>query len=146
MNSDVFSDAGNIKWSQNTGSRDIKQKQKMAISNAKFNKKLRKTNAKKIGFTNKLAIWLIIVLMISLLMGFYLAIKSIEMQYTGALVCFTACVAPLDTCLAIVIAKVVDKSKAENLGADGTGISFAAAQASRFKTDTDENLTNSPPI
>lgn len=146
MNSDAINDTGNSKRSQNNGTRDLKQKQKIAIANAKFNKKLRNKNAKKIGFTNKLAIWLIIVLMISLLMGFYLAIKSIEMQYTGALVCFTACVAPLDTCLAIVIAKVVDKSKAENLGADGTGISFAAAQATRFKTDSDENLINSPPI
>lgn len=133
-------------FTSNKGTRSLKEKQKFLMSDAKFKKKLKKVNHKKIGFTNKLAIWLIIVLMISLIMGFYLAIKSIEMQYTGALICFTACVAPLDTCLAIVIAKVVDKSKAENLGADGTGISFAAAQAVNFKEYIDENLNNSPPI
>lgn len=130
----------------NGGARNVKQLQKSIIADAKFHKKLKKVNRKRLGFTNKLAIWLIFVMIVSLAMGFYLAVESIAMQYTGALVCFTACVAPLDTCLAIVIAKVVDKSKAENLGPDGTGISFAAAQATNFNDSTDKNLNNSPAI
>ena len=42
--------------------------------------------------------------------------------------------------------KIVDKNKEENTGADGMGITFAAAQANNFKSDADELFDNSPAI
>lgn len=130
--SEVYSEIQKRSSASNKGSRVAIDEKKAMLENAKFKKKLHKVNSKKLGFTNKLAVCLVIIMVASLMMGFYLAIKSIEMQYTGALVCWSCVIAPLDTCLGIVLVKVVDKSKAENLGPDGTGISFAAAQAANF--------------
>lgn len=101
---------------------------KEQIADAKFEKKLKKLTKKKTGFTNTLAIYLILLLTLTLGLGFYLALESIRAQYTGALICWTAVLSPLDACLGIVLMKIVDKSKAENIS-NGTGISYALAMA-----------------
>lgn len=125
------------RWSGRTESQIKKEK----IQNAKFDKKLQNASKKSLGFTNKLAISLVIIMIMTIFMGFSLAVYSIHCQYTGALACFTICVTPLDTCLGLVLCKVVDKSKAENLGADGTGIAYAAAQAKNF-ADTGNSVAS----
>lgn len=101
---------------------------KEQLADAKFEKKLKKLTKKKIGFTNTLAIYLILLLTLTLGLGFYLALESIRAQYTGALICWTAVLSPLDACLGVVLMKIVDKSKAENTS-NGTGISYALAMA-----------------
>ena len=125
------------------GSRIKGKDQKDLINEIKFRKKLKK---KSIGFTNSMGVYILILLTLGLLLGFVLAWRSIDMQYTGALACFTVCFTPIGTACSIVLAKVVDKNKAENTGADGAGITFAAAQSNNFKTNTDELFDNSPAI
>lgn len=102
---------------------------KEQIADAKFEKKLKKLTKKKIGFTNTLAIYLVLLLTLTLGLGFYLALESIRAQYTGALICWSCVIGPLDACLGVVLIRVVDKSRAENTGADGNGISYALAMA-----------------
>ena len=106
----------------------------------------KKVQKKKRGFTDKMAISLIALLSFGLLLGYDLAVKSIYAQYMGALACYTAVFCPVGTAISIVLAKVVDKNKSENMGSDGTGITFASAQANNFKTDVDEVFDNSPAI
>lgn len=91
---------------------------------------------KRLGFTNRLALYIMILVALDLVGGFYLAIKSIETGYTGALVCWTVVSTPIGTCATYVLNKVVDKSKAENTN-NGKGIKYAAAESINF---------NSPPI
>lgn len=96
---------------------------------------------KRIGFTNRLAVYLVALLFLGLTGGFVLAVLSIKYQYTGALACWTVVFTPIGTALGVVLAKIVDKSKAENTGAtekEGEGIKYAAAKASGF--------SDSPPI
>lgn len=93
---------------------------------------------KSLGFTNRLAIYILIFLAAGLAGGFYLAVKSITYGFNGSLLCWTVVFTPLGTVSAAVIGRVVDKSKHENLAADGTGLSFAAAQARGFIRDTDD--------
>lgn len=95
-----------------------------------------------LGFTNRLALYILFLLVITLIGGFYLAIKSIESAYVGSLMCYTVVVTPLDTALGIVLNKIVHKSTVENSGADGEGIKYAAAKASGFK----DIATESPAI
>lgn len=102
---------------------------KEQIADAKFEKKLKKLTKKKTGFTNTLAIYLVLLLTLTLGLGFYLALESIRAQYTGALICWSCVIGPLDACLGVVLVRVVDKSRAENTGADGNGISYALAMA-----------------
>ena len=98
----------------------------------------------EIGFTNRLAIYLVLMLVFGLIGGFYLAIKSITYNYAGALLCYTVVFTPIGTACSIVLNSIVGKSKAENLSADGTGIKFATAQAENFGVDP--NLfKDSPP-
>ena len=125
------------------GNRIYGNDKKELLKEVKFRKKLQK---KHIGFTNKMAVYILLLSTIGLGMGFVLAWRSIDMQYTGALACFTVCFTPIGTACSIVLAKVVDKNKAENTGADGAGITFAAAQSNNFKTNTDELFDNSPAI
>lgn len=87
---------------------------------------------KGIGFTNKLAIALVVFLGTGLVGGFVLAWKSIDCGYMGALACYTAVFAPVGTAVGIVLGKVVDKSKAENT--EG-GIIYAAAAAKQYERD-----------
>lgn len=125
------------------GSRIKGKDQKDLMNEIKFRKKIKK---KGIGFTNSMAVYILALLTIGLLMGFVLAWRSIDMQYMGALACFTVVLTPIGTACSIVLGKVVDKNKEENTGADGAGITFAAAQANNFKTDVDEFFDNSPAI
>lgn len=87
---------------------------------------------KKLGFTNRLALYIILFLVAGLAGGFYLALKSITYGYTGALMCWTVVFTPIGTAVSIVLSKIVDKSKAENTSADGDGIKYAMAKANGF--------------
>lgn len=125
------------------GRRLIDTDSKEAINAAKLEKKLRKLTKRKTGFTNKLAVYLVLLLTFSLILGFYLALESIKAQYTGALLCWSCVIAPLDACLGIVIARIVEKSRAENLGPNGEGIAYAAAQAANFVENASAKYQNS---
>ena len=70
--------------------------------------------------------------------GFYLALRSIVFEYTGALLCWTVVFTPIGTACSVVLSKIVDKSKAENTSSEGEGIKYAAAKANGFK----ENVEN----
>lgn len=94
---------------------------------------------KGLGFTNRLAVYLLLFLLLGLAGGFALAVLSIRAQYTGALMCWTVVFTPIGTAVGLVLGKIVDKSKAENTSASGDGIVYAAAQASGFSRE-------SPPI
>lgn len=106
--------------------------------------KPQKKKRKKIGFTNRLAVYLMFFLFYGLIGGFILAWKSIEFQYMGALACFTVVFTPIGTAIGIVLNSIVRKSEAENCGADGEGIKFAAAKASRFSEE--DSCEDSPAI
>lgn len=103
---------------------------------------------KRLGFTNRLALYILMFLAAGLVGGFYLAIKSIEYNYTGALVCWTVVFTPIGTATSIAISKVVDKNKAENTSGNGDGITFASAQAKGFvqEDDSGKEFNPSPPI
>lgn len=102
-------------------------------------KRLLSTQPKpRVGFTNQLAIKLVRLLSGGLLGGFVLAVLSIKYNYVGSLLCYTCVFTPIGTALSIVLAKVVDKSKAENTSADGDGIVYAKAKARNFQ--------DSPPV
>lgn len=96
------------------------------------------TVKKRLGFTNTLALLLVLLLFLGLAGGFLLAVMSIRHGYTGALACYTVVFTPIGTALSVVLARVVDKNRAENTGADGKGVVFAKAEAAGFQ--------NSPPI
>ena len=104
----------------------------------------RKKKRQSIGFTNKLALYLMLFLAAGLAGGFILAWKSIEFQYMGALACYTAVFAPIGTAIGIVLNSVVRKSEHENTGANGVGIKFAAAKATGFVQD--DVVEDSPAI
>lgn len=93
---------------------------------------------KNLGFSNRLALYIMVFLAAGLAGGFYLALKSIAEKYTGSLLCWTIVFTPIGTACSAVLSKIVDKSREENTGADGEGIKYAAAKASNF--------VNSPPI
>lgn len=78
----------------------------------------------KIGFTNRLAVLLVVILICGICMSFYLAVYSIKAQYLGTLACWTVCFTPIGVSLDIVLNSVVKKSQAENTGADGEGIRY----------------------
>lgn len=82
---------------------------------------------KSIGATNRLAVYLVIMLLFGLVMGFILAVMSIHSDYAGSLICFTVVFTPMGTAISIVLNSIVNKSKAENTGADGEGIKYALA-------------------
>ena len=102
----------------------------------------RTTKKKKLGHTDKLSLYILIVICVTILMGFYLAIQSIRYNYTGALICFTAAIAPLDAALSFVLGKIVDKNKAENMSGNGDGIKFVAAQASMAAEQNNSNIAS----
>ena len=93
-------------------------------------------NRHGIGFTNRLAIYLVLLLTAGLAGGFFLAWKSIQYQYMGALACFPVVFPPIGTAIGIVLNSIVKKSDHENTGADGEGIKFAAAKATGFVEDS----------
>lgn len=69
---------------------------------------------KKIGFSNRLAVYILFFLLLGLIGGFYLALESIHADYLGSLVCWTVVFTPIGTAVSLAIGKVVDKSRAEN--------------------------------
>lgn len=64
----------------------------MTIKIERGRKKPRRRKKKRpgIGFTNRLALYLMMFLLAGLVGGFILAWRSIEFQYMGALACFTS--------------------------------------------------------
>lgn len=114
----------------------------MTIKIERGQKKPRRRKKKRqgIGFTNRLAVYLMLFLATGLVGGFILARMSIQYQYMGALACYTVVFTPVGTAVGIVLGKIVDKSRAENTGADGAGIKFAAAQAARFGQSEDSPM------
>lgn len=116
-----------------------KENRKKPLANA-FRKV--KKHFTSLGFTNRLAIYIIFLLTAGLAGGFYLAIMSIEQAYTGALACYTAAFAPIGTACSIVLSKIVHKSEVENSGANGEGIKYAMAKANNFTAED----VNSPAI
>ena len=114
----------------------------MTIQIIREKKKKRK---RRRGSSDKLALYVMAFLSVGLFLGFILAVLSIYFHYTGALICFTCVFAPIGTIAAIIPSLVVKKSMAENTGADGEGIKFAAAKAKNFNDD-EGGSTNSPAI
>lgn len=109
----------------------------MTITIERGGKRVKQRTKKRhgIGFTNKLALYLMLFLAAGLAGGFILAWKSIEFQYMGALACFTVVFTPVGTAIGIVLNSIVHKSDHENTGSDGEGIKFAAAKAAGFLQD-----------
>lgn len=100
-----------------------------------------------LGYTNCLGVLLVLLLLLGLVGGFVLAVLSIKYQYTGALACWTVVFTPIGTAISIVLVRIVDKSRAENTGADGEGIKYAAAKASNFVQPKEpEGSVDSPAI
>jgi hypothetical protein len=81
------------------------------------------------GFTNRLALFLVALLAAGLAGGFFLANKSINTGYLGSLLCYTVVFTPIGTALGVVLGKIVDKSKAENTAG---GVKYEAAKAADF--------------
>ena len=101
----------------------------------------------RLGVTNCLGFLLVFLLLLGLAGGFILAVLSIKYQYTGALACWAVVFTPIGTAISIVLVRIVDKSRAENTGADGEGIKYAAAKASNFvQTQEPEGSIDSPAI
>lgn len=99
---------------------------------------------KKLGFTNRLAIYIMVFLALGLAGGFYLAVRSIEYDFTGSLLCWTVVFTPIGTACSIVLSRIVDKSRDENTSSTGEGIRYAIAKAKNFVEDNYD--VNSPPI
>lgn len=76
------------------------------------------------GFTNKMAVYILGLLSVALILSFVLAVMSIREQYMGVLACWTACLTPLGVGLDIVLNSTVKKSTAENTSGDGDGIRY----------------------
>lgn len=91
-----------------------------------------RNHMKRLGFTNRLAVYIMIFLAAGLAGGFYLAMQSIKTAYTGALMCWTVVFTPIGTACSIVLSRIVEKSRAENTSASGDGIKYAAAKIHGF--------------
>ena len=53
--------------------------------------------------------------------------------------CWTVVFTPIGTAVSIVLSQIVHKSTVENSGADGEGIKYAAAKASWFVDDIEND-------
>ena len=117
---------------------------------AKVKKKKEKTHRflqhlEKIGFSNRLAVYVLLFLLIGLIGGFVLAYFSITRDYLGALACWTIVFTPIGTATSICLSRIVDKSKAENTVG---GIKYDLAlceQAVPIETEEEVNV-DSPMI
>ena len=67
-----------------------------------------------IGFTNRMAVYLILLMAAMMAGGYHLARLSIGYGYVGQLLCYTVVATPMGTAMAAVLGKITDKSKAEN--------------------------------
>ena len=81
----------------------------------------------KLGFTNRLALYALVFLMISIVLGFILAVMSIRCGANFTLAAYTCSVAPIGTFVSIAIGKAIDKSKFENIQG---GVKYETAMAS----------------
>ena len=90
----------------------------------------------RLGFTDKLAVILVLLLALGLAGGFLLAWRSISYNYMGQLLCYTVVFTPIGTAVSIVLGKIVDKNRDENTGPNGEGIKYAQAVAKNFNEDT----------
>lgn len=99
-----------------------------------------------LGFTNRLAIYIMIFLAVGLAGGFYLAVRSIQYNFTGSLLCWTVVFTPIGTACSIVLSRIVDKSRDENTGPNGEGVKWEAAKTKNFIKDDESYDVNSPPI
>jgi len=97
-----------------------------------------------LGFTNRLAIYILLFLAAGLAGGFVLAWRSITYGYTGALACWSIVFTPIGTVAGIVLQKIVHKSEVENSSAEGDGIKYAIARAQGFAQD--DGCEESPSI
>ena len=111
--------------------------------NKKKEKRRLLNHLKEIGFTNRLAIYILFFLLIGLIGGFILALKSIENDYLGSLLCWTVVFTPIGTAVSIAISKVVDKSKAENTAG---GIKYELALGEQNEPLEEEENVDSPQI
>lgn len=96
-----------------------------------------------IGFSNRLAVYILIFLAAGLAGGFYLAKLCIAAAYTGPLLCWTVVFTPLGTAVSIALGKIIDKSKAENTNG---GIKYATALMEHggiFENENEEEKTSS---
>lgn len=98
-----------------------------------------------LGFTNRLAVYILLLLCAGLIGGFVLASRCIEYGFTGSLACWTIIFTPIGTACSMVLGKVVDKNKAENTSAEGEGIKYAAQAAKGFE-DVKDTSWESPGI
>lgn len=125
-------------------------KVEVPVVEAPVNKRKRKgpiAHLVSLGFTNRMALQLILMLWAGLAMSFILAWRSITYQYMGALACWTVVFTPIGTAIGIVLGAIVQKNKAENTGADGEGIVFASAQSKDFNNQNEDyTQSGSPPI
>ena len=92
---------------------------------------------KSVGFTNRLAVYMLVFLFLGLVGGFYLGICSIDAQYMGSLLCWTVVFTPIGTATSLAIGKVVDKSRAENT--EG-GIKYDLAMQESFDNPEDQAI------
>lgn len=99
-----------------------------------------------LGFTNRLAVYVLLFLAAGLAGGFILAWRSISYAYTGALACWSICFTPIGTAASVVLSRVVDKNRAENTSGNGDGIVFASAQAKGFLKEDIVGSEDSPAI
>lgn len=103
----------------------------------KRSRKKQRAKRPRLGFSNRLALYVLLFLAAGLAGGFILAALSIKYQYTGALMCWTVVFTPIGTAVSIIPHFVVHKSTVENSGADGEGIKYAAAKAMGFMKNED---------
>ena len=98
-----------------------------------MNRRKKKRARKALGFTNRMAVYLMLLLGAGLLGGYKLAVMSIQAQYCGSLLCWTVVFTPMGYAISGVLGKIVDKNRDENTGGDNPGIIYSAAQASGFE-------------
>lgn len=89
---------------------------------------------KTMGFTNRLSVYSLCFLLVSIVLGFVLAMYSVMKSYTAPLVVYTACVAPIGSLISISIGFSIKKSEKENIAG---GIKYDLAMANlTASTDT----------
>ena len=111
------------------------------------NKRLSK-HLRSLGFTNRLAVYILCFLLIGICGGFVLAWRSIGLNYMGALACWTVAFTPLGTAISIALGKIVDKSRAENTKG---GIKYETAiieqlQGDMYGNEVNEDGSNESPM
>lgn len=89
---------------------------------------------KSIGFTNRLSLYCLLFITFTLIAGFILAIMSLQANYLGSLICFTATLTPVATATSITLTACVSKSKAENTEG-GVKYMTALANVSQFVSE-----------